>query len=82
MLTSSDIAEITGKYGGYVRRYLYNMQRYGLVEKSGSFWKLTHQGFSLLLYLESLNKDNRIERKKSERKAKEERKKSESCIQK
>ena len=81
MLTSSDIAEITGKYGGYVRRYLYNMQRYGLVEKSGSFWKLTHQGLSLLLYLESLNKDSRIERKKSERKAKEERKKSESCIQ-
>ena len=55
MLTSSDLAELTGKYGGYVRRYLYNMQKYGLVEKNGSFWKITSQGLSLIFYLESVN---------------------------
>ena len=81
-LRAVDLADLTGKYGGYVRRYLYNMRKYGLVVKNGSFWKLTSQGRSFLSYLESLNNSNKIGRKKSERRANEKRKKSESYIQK
>jgi len=54
-LTTSEICKITGKKGNYVRPYLYNMRKYGLVEKEGSFWKLTDLGRKLLEHYESNN---------------------------
>ena len=54
-LTTSEICEITGKKGNYVRPYLYNMRKYGLAEKEGSFWKLTDLGRDLVKHYESNN---------------------------
>ena len=69
-----DLIDLTGKYRGYVSRYLYNMRNYGLVEKNGSFWKLTDSGLSLLSYLKSIDIDINKKRKKAERTTKEGRK--------
>ena len=53
-LTTSDLVELTGKYSQYINRYLYNAQKYGLVEKNGDFWKLTPLGADFLSHKLSL----------------------------
>jgi len=73
-----DLVELTGKYHQYVSRYLENMRKYGLTEKSGPFWKLTVDGVSFLTYFENLSYNNIIIRKMEERKKKEGIKKEES----
>jgi len=78
-LRTMDLIEATGKYHGYVSRYLFNMLKYGLVEKNGSIWKLTQNGVDFLFYLESLPNNNIIIRKIAERKLKDGRKIDESC---
>jgi len=80
-LTAVDLVDLTGKYPQYINRYLYNMRKYGLVQKNGSFWRLTEFGLSLLSHLESLDVDIDIIRKKKERSKKEGRKKKESSFQ-
>jgi len=69
--------DLTTKYAQYINRYLYNMRNYGLVEKNGSFWKLTDLGLSFLTHLESLEHISILIRKKKERNKKEIRKKEE-----
>jgi hypothetical protein len=44
------------------------MQKYNLVEKKGSYWKLTDQGNSFLFYLQSLDDNNIIIQQKENRK--------------
>jgi len=79
-LTSRQVCDATLKEGNYVRRYLYNLKNYGLIEKNEDLWSLSDKGTFLL----SLSKDytNKQTNKqiKSERRVKEERKKSESCL--
>jgi len=50
-LRTLGICEKTQKPANYVSRYLLNMQKYGLVLKSGSFWNLTVLGESFVGYL-------------------------------
>ena len=86
-LTTSEICEITGKKGNYVRPYLYNMRKYGLAEKEGSFWKLTDLGRDLLEHYESNNtiieSKRRVKekKKKSKKRVKEALKNSKSSTQ-
>jgi len=84
-LTTSEICEITGKKGNYVRPYLYNMRKYGLAEKEGSFWKLTDLGRDLLEHYESNNtiieSKRRVKEKKSKKSVKEALKNSKSSTQ-
>ena len=54
MLTSSDIAELTGKYAQFINVYLNRLRKYGMVEKQGSFWKITEEGLYFLSHLESI----------------------------
>jgi len=73
-LRTVDLTELTGKTSQYVFRYLYNMRKYGLVERNSPFWKLTSEGVSFLSYLESLINININIRKIYERKKKDIRK--------
>ena len=73
-----DLAEITGKSQPYVRRYLGNMQNYGLVVKEGVFWNLTSLGSEFIDYINILYSNISEYRKKEERRKKEKRKKKES----
>jgi len=51
-LRTVDIAEIMGKSANYVRRYLYSLRDYGLIERcGGAFWALTSDGIRFLQYL-------------------------------
>ena len=54
-LTSTDISQRTGKSGNYVRSYLYNMQKYGLVDKELSFWKITILGRKIIEHYIKVN---------------------------
>ena len=47
-LRTIDIVESSGKYRQYVNEYLYRMRKYGLVQKEGSYWKITENGVSFL----------------------------------
>lgn len=80
MLRTSDLVEITGKYRQYINRYLYNMQKYGLVEKQGVFWKITENGVYLLNHFRKVSTHRRQRRKIEERKKKDGRKIEESCV--
>lgn len=73
-----DLVELTGRYSGYVQRYLYNMRNYGLAEKEGSYWKLTPLGISFLSYLNNIKYKNMIKRKNKEGIKKNQRKNKES----
>jgi len=75
-----DLAEITGKSQPYVRRYLGNMQNYGLVVKDGVFWNLTRLGSEFIDYINILYSNISEYRKKEERRKKEKRKKKESSF--
>lgn len=69
-LTTRDVSEKTGKKGNYVRPYLYNMKKYGLIEKEGSFWKLTDLGRELLEHYEGNNVIIESKRRVKEKKKK------------
>jgi len=73
-MTTPEMTELTGKSVRYVSRYLYNMRKYGLLEKNGYFWKITELGVSFLNFIERRNKQIKIKRKKYERKTKEKQK--------
>ena len=45
-----DIAEITGKSRQYVQKYLYSLQKYGLIDREGCFWHITDEGLAFLEY--------------------------------
>lgn len=80
-LRTLGIIEKTGKPANYVSRYLWNMQKYGLVLKTGSFWNLTVLGESFVNYL---HREVEIEieiRNLYERKKKEERNLDETVLQ-
>jgi len=77
-LRTSEIAELTGKTVHYVWRYLSNMRKYGLAEKKGCFWVLTHEGRLLLDYFRSYERHLKRIRKNYESYVKEGRKKIES----
>jgi len=80
-LRTRDICEKTQKPNRYVSRYLWNMQKYGLVMKNASFWNLTVLGQDFVCYLER-EKSTVVEvRKLNERKKKEERNLNVSLLQ-
>jgi len=54
MLTSSDIAELTGKYAQFINVYLNRLRKYGMAEKQGSFWKITEEGLYFLTHLDKI----------------------------
>lgn len=53
-LTCPEIAELTGKKSDYVKKYLQNLRKYGLVEKSGSLWRLTEDGRAFIMRMKRL----------------------------
>jgi len=81
-LRTIDIVELSGKYRQYVNEYLYNMRKYSLVQKNGSYWKLTENGVSFLSKLPNANTNTNtntntyLKRKKKEKSAKKEGKES------
>lgn len=48
MLDIYDLMELTGKYSEYIITYLKRLQKYGMVEKQGYFWKITEFGEAFL----------------------------------
>ena len=54
-LTSTEISQRTGKSGNYVRCYLYNMRKYGLVDKELCFWKITILGRKIIEHYIKVN---------------------------
>ena len=80
-LRTLGIIEKTGKPANYVSRYLWNMQKYGLVLKAGSFWNLTVLGESFVNYLHHEVEVEIEIRNLNERKKKEERNIDETVLQ-
>ena len=78
-LRSSEIYEITGKPCSYVNRYLYNLRKYGLIERVEDFWILTEEGADFLEYYECFVKNKNRIRKNTERILKVNRKNTERC---
>ena len=73
-LTSTDISQRTGKSGNYVRSYLYNMRKYGLVDKELCFWKITILGRKIIEHYIKVNNiiiESKRKQKKSKRRVKE-----------
>ena len=73
-LRSSEIYEITGKPCSYVNRYLYNLRKYGLIERIEDFWILTQKGEDFIEYYERFIKNKNRIRKFNERLRKDNRK--------
>ena len=78
-LRSSEIYEITGKPCSYVNRYLYNLRKYGLIERVEDFWILTEKGADFIEYYECFVKNKNRIRKINERLMKVNRKINERC---
>ena len=78
-LRSSEIYEITGKPCSYVNRYLYNLRKYGLIERVEDFWILTEKGTDFLEYYEYFIKNKNRIRKFNETLMKDNRKFNERC---
>ena len=73
-LTSTEISQKTGKSGNYVRCYLYNMRKYGLVDKELCFWKITILGRKIIEHYIKVNNiiiESKRKQKKSKRRVKE-----------
>ena len=73
-LTSTEISQRTGKSGNYVRCYLYNMRKYGLVDKELCFWKITILGRKIIEHYIKVNNiiiESKRKQKKSKRRVKE-----------
>jgi len=81
-LRTLGICEKTQKPANYVSRYLLNMQKYGLVLKTGSFWNLTVLGESFVNYLHHEIEIEIEIRNLNERKTKEEQNLNETILRK
>jgi len=65
---TKDLVDSTGKESHYVRKYLSNMRKYGLVARNNPFWSLTDEGNSFLSYLTTTTTTTTIrERKEKDR---------------
>jgi len=78
-LRTMDLVDLTGKYERYISRYLHRMRNYSLVEKSGSYWRLSEEGTAFLSYLEGLSNSNIIIRQKQDRNKTFPRQKQDTC---
>lgn len=75
MLTTPEIASNLDHTIRYVRRYLYNLHKYGCIERKDRWgWVIEPLGIDVL----DINNNNIDERKKKERRNKEERKEKET----
>jgi len=63
-LSTTEVAEITGKPVNYVGSYLCRLRNYGLAKKEGFFWKLTEEGVYFLDHIKNFEEIKKEEKRR------------------